>query len=361
MKTPIHLFLHYLAFTLLCPVMGLSQTFTIPPTTTWTCQEGAYELKGTFANLDMDNIWLCLRDRFDNLYIQYPAISQASFAEWEHLNVRIRGKENLTRIMALSVNRRGHRILEQWEKENRGKGIKLNRLKKILPGFLILDSKSLDGLVGDCVDSPSSPLCLEVRKLEGDIVSLANFDEGGQQKGYLLGGKADYWVSEPTDYQMIIESCAPFSDETRFGSHALKVQFAPTLTESKSTWRGGGLVLLLGPETTCFDISEFRHLEFEMKVMDGISLKEMKIKLEDGSGESNIEIPLKQQGASFSDEWAPIKIPLKAFAQNPFTAPQDRVKANLSQIRALTFIGIQDEFTPLFSGTLLIDNIKISK
>ncbi|MEL7065320.1 MAG: hypothetical protein AAFP00_16390, partial [Bacteroidota bacterium] len=85
-----------------------------------------------------------------NVYVQYPAVSQASLSEWEHFNVRVLGKENLIRIMAISVDKKGNQVLQKWEEENRVRGVKLSKLKEVLSGFLILASKSLDELEGDC-------------------------------------------------------------------------------------------------------------------------------------------------------------------------------------------------------------------
>ncbi|MEL6626338.1 MAG: hypothetical protein AAFQ83_11750 [Bacteroidota bacterium] len=150
MKLRVHLFSLFLTVAFLSSLTGRAQSFDIPAPTTWRCDSGAYELKGTYANVEIDHVWLCLKDRFGNVYVQYPAVSQASLSEWEHFNVRVLGKENLIRIMAISVDKKGNQVLQKWEEENRVRGVKLSKLKEVLSGFLILASKSLDELEGDC-------------------------------------------------------------------------------------------------------------------------------------------------------------------------------------------------------------------
>lgn len=326
-----------------------------PPTKNWICREGSFELRGNIEGSVGKNVWLFLMDKSGNMFLQYPKVVILPDDRWAHFNVR--ADDGIVIIWAVEVDKKGNKTVEKWKKQGKWKGISQEKVEG-LSGFRQIGI----GEVQDLQKCGSRDECKEVIQPTGDMAIIADFELDDAFKGYPLNGSRDIWISHEDHFEVKVQELIWGEDEDIFGKYVLSTEYAPQRLEKYPDWRGGGLVIKLGRKGQCFDLSAYKSLEFEINPAKQNHLEDLRVKLVDPLEGFEIERPLKGYGLEYGkSEWQTVRIPLKDFSTFPFNASIDWEKTDLRQVLNLSFVGVIDIDRPKCSGTIRIDNIRLTK
>ncbi len=194
---------------------------------------------------------------------------------------------------------------------------------------------------------------------DNSLLLIADFNNGSDPiNNNDNGGKLQQW-----DYGDLLVVETGYYDlgdaDAQHGKYAAFV----TLTQRSGTteWGGGGLVVVFKNDESAMDISDYNFLEFDVKVEAGSALETTRVKLESSQGPIYIERLLSEYGITFSTEWQTARIPVVDFATLRDEDPDFWEVPDLTAITKFVTVSVRDNNAPNTQGTLLIDNIQLTK
>ncbi|MFX0133489.1 MAG: carbohydrate binding domain-containing protein [Candidatus Hodarchaeota archaeon] len=353
-------------------ILGLSQDiqFNFAPIKDWepTEEPNTYILSGSH-NLSKDaHVWIFLRDRYRNLYLQYPSVEIIDENTWEAPNVVI--NENIRYVWAILVDTTGNRkltkIAEQMEIQQDWHAMK-QEMVEALSGYQKLANITIKNKLPQMsaqkepeqktkkppiqTQKPS-----ELKKksdIENISFLIADFEEGKNE------GRLHSW-NHPKKLKIEAEYKKLTSPYMNNSNYAASVTLPLSENVTQDGWSGGGLVVLFKENGAGMDISDYKYIQFDICATQESNLQNTYIKLEASEGGPWAERPLSLYGINLSSQWQTAKIPLQDFTKLKATDPENWKKLNLKAITKLVTVSILNEKYNT-KGTLFIDNIYLTK
>lgn len=352
-------------------ILGLSQDihFNFAPIKDWepTDEPNTYVISGTHNLSEDAYVWIFLRDRFRNLYLQYPSVEIIDENTWEAPNVVI--NENIRYVWAILVDTTGNRkltkIAEQMEIQQDWHALKQDivealsgyqklsaiTIKQKLPQSSFKDeSEKITKISPVITPKPQKPK--KKSTFEKTSFLIADFEEGKNE------GRLQSW-NHPKKLKIEAEYKKLTSPYKNNSNYAASVTLPLSEKVTQDGWSGGGLVVLFKENGASMDISDYKYIQFDICATQESNLQNTYIKLEASEGGPWAERPLSLYGINLSSKWQTVKIPLQDFANLKATDPEHWKKLNLKAVTKLVTVSVLNEKHSHTNGTLLLDNIKL--
>lgn len=329
--------------------------FQFNPIKEWeeTEEKNTYIVNGTHHLLEEHYVWIFLRDRHSNFYLQYPPVYMIDENNWEAGNVRV--TEGIRDIWAIQVSEEGDQYIQNMADNMEWGAIHKSKIEE-LPGYRKLASYRIIDLAPS-TPSTSSPFP-EMTSLP-DSLLIADFNTG--KNPINSGGKLQQW-DHGTNVLKVRTGYYNLKDEDAgYGEYAAFIELTEPRKLKEGHWSGGGLIVVLQGDESAIDVSNYQFLEFDVKVKSASMLKNTRIKLESPEKDIYIERLLSEYGVTFSAEWQTARIPLKHFATLQLSDPDFWKETKLTAITKFVTISLHDNNDEKTQGALLIDNIRFTQ
>lgn len=363
--------------------------FSFDPMSEWKYieKENAYISTGKHSLPPDTHVWLFLRDRYENHYLQYPPVELFDDGTWEATNVVL--GDNIHRLQAVLVNDEGHSQLvsmaKKMESEQNWRALEQSVLEN-LPGYRALQSVRLNNKKRDVPLPIDSSKSTQIEKPK--VKSSQRTEVPEREKTTAPNKKSDKSASPAQSESLLIADFESGKDPINSGGviqkwhHGNDVQveagyhklqddgthgnYAGSVVlkypkNSKEDWSGGGLVMVFRDSVKSLNVRSFDFLQFDVQILPGSQLANTKIKLEDSKGSKRAERPLSEFGITLSTEWQTVKIPLEVFTKLRNVDPEDWRGLDRTSVTKLVTVSVRDAKYPDTSGTLLIDNVRFVK
>ena len=331
--------------------------FRFNPVSEWEeIAENTYIVTGTHNLADENYIWIFLRDQYSNLYLQFPPVALITEDAWEATNVRI--GNGIRYIWAIQVKKEGDQTLREMVENQEWGAIQQARIEG-LPGYLKLASLTITTL------PPSPPITAPTPSPTPSVPSstatstpvellIADFNTGRDPIN--SGGRLQQW-----DYGtkfLTVETGYGVDDD---GVYAAFATFTAVAEVPEGEWAGGGVVVMFQDDESAIDLSDYKFLEFDVKIQPGSVLEKTRVKLESPPKDNYIERSLSEYGITSSGGWQSVRIPLEHFARKRSSDPDYQKETDPTAVGNFVTVSVRDSNAPDTQGTLLFDNIRFTK
>ena len=345
-----------------------SKDFSINSIKEWEATEisGAYIVTGKHKLSEDSNVWMFLKDRFSNFFLQYPPVEFLDETTWEAPNVVI--KENIRSLWAVGVDMEGNKkllaLFTKMKQEDKWDAIQLDYLLS-LPGYEKL------GQIKIKYDELPSPTKQSVTKLPAlpdfsaepkkpDVISRKPKEQGFLVTNFEKSkaeGKVHQW-SHPKGIKIETGYKKLDTPTKKNGNYVAFAKLPLSKKKIKDGWSGGGLVILMNKDESCIDVSKYKYLQFDISIDQRSNLKNTYIKLEDNTKGPWAERLLSDYGLNLSTNWETAKIPLDDFVKLSSKEKKRWKILNLSAIKKIVTASILNSDHSNTQGTLYIDNVR---
>ena len=345
-----------------------SKALSINPINEWEATEisNAFIVTGKHKLSEDAHVWIFLKDRFNNFYLQYPPVEFLDETTWEATNVVI--KDNVRSLWAVQVAAEGNKkllgLFNQMKQEDKWGSIQMDYLES-LPGYgklnqITIDYDKLPGSIKQPTKSevelpdvsalPQKPVRTS-QNTDDQAFLITDFEKGEGE------GKVQQW-NHPADVAVETGYKKLSSPSKNNGSYAAFAKLPLNKKKVKDGWSGGGLVILMNKDESCIDVSNYQYLKFDISITKDSNLNNTFIKFEDDTKGPWAEQPISDYGVKLSTNWATVKIPLAEFTNLSSKEKKRWRMVNLSKVKKLVTVSILDSSHKNTQGTLFIDNIK---
>ncbi|MFX0135064.1 MAG: carbohydrate binding domain-containing protein [Candidatus Hodarchaeota archaeon] len=326
----------------------------------------AYIVTGKHKLSEGSHVWIFLRDRHSNYFLQYPPAEFLDETTWEATNVVI--KENVRSLWAVGVDKEGNKTLfdlfKKMKQEDKWDAIQLDYLLS-LSGYEKLDQIKIkyDQLPSPIKRSIKSEPDSSTLPKTPDVTSPKSNDQGFLVTDFEKGkneGEVQQW-NHPEDVKVETGYKKLNSPSIKNGNYVAFAKLPLNKKKLKDGWSGGGLVILMNKNESCIDVSKYKYLQFDIYIAQNNNLKNSYIKLEDENGGARAERLISNYGKKLSSKWETIKIPLEDFTKLTSDEKKRWKVLNLKAIKKIVTVSVLDSNHNSTQGTLFIDNIIFTK